>query len=324
MKYSIAFFSEIPFSPATKILREDQNMRTDLAWMCSLDTDCYTIDSNSIIYDKSTYDIAMVIVPKYNHGMQLMLSENFDTFKGRFKKVVWVQEGPADLIHDFEVKYQFLYLELLKKFDLLLCHSNKHLDYFNFLSGGVKTDIIPTLMITDLIKDLHKPKELKSNKKIKVLVSGNIGNWYHALDSYIIIKELSKRHDIAPYCVSMGRKHPTEQFYTNYKYLPYVNWKSWMQLLNNMDIGLNITRRTGAETFNLNCMYLGIPVLKLDNLENNKKIEYSQFEPAFDFIINNYDMVSNSLIKDYDVFYNEDVFLYKMKHVFSELFDDKN
>ena len=30
MDYSIAFFSETPFNPATKILRSNKNMRTDL------------------------------------------------------------------------------------------------------------------------------------------------------------------------------------------------------------------------------------------------------------------------------------------------------
>ena len=43
----IAFFTESPFNG--KVPRNDKNIRTDLAWMCSLDATHYPIDSIHMI-----------------------------------------------------------------------------------------------------------------------------------------------------------------------------------------------------------------------------------------------------------------------------------
>ncbi|MCF7795957.1 hypothetical protein K9M42_02590 [Patescibacteria group bacterium] len=310
MKYSIAFFSETNFSPKTRIPRNHENMRTDLAWMCILEADCYNINFETVVKDKSVYDLIMVIVPKYNKQMQLLLLENIESLKKRCKKICWVQEGPSDLIHDFNIKEQFQYLELLKKFDALFCHNHESKQYFKFLSNGIPTYIINTTMVADLINTMHIPKKLNKEKSIKVIVSGNIGNWYHALDSYVIIKQLKKEYNIQPFCVSMGRKDPSEQFYTGYKYIPYTNWYNWMRLLNNMDIGINMTRRVGAESFNINCEFLGIPVVKRNSMTHYK---YTTF---FKMIYDNYDLDSKRAIDVYDYFYSEERFKENMNRCF--------
>ncbi len=309
MNYSIAFFSEIQFTPKTKISRTHKNLRTDLSWMVSLDAVCHTINFDSIVTDPAKYDIAMVIIPKYRPDMQQLLLENIDNMKKRFKKVICIQEGPADLIHDFETAQQFAYLKLLKKFDAMFCHNQKDKKYFQFLLNK-ECYVIPTLMIDNLIQDLHKPKILDKNKKIKIMISGNIGNWYHALDSYVAVEELKKEYDIDAYCVTMGRKSKDEQNFTNYRYVPYVDWSSWMRLLSNMDFGINATRRTGAETFNLNCKYLGIPTFSRFNLYPDINVDYRD---EFKYIINNYEQLSEREIIDYDDNYSEEWFLVSME-----------
>ena len=112
----------------------------------------------------------------------------------------------------------------------------------------------------------------------------------------------------------MGRKQPAEQFYTKYKYIPYVDWVSWMKLLNNMDVGINVTRRTGAETFNLNCQYLGIPLLDTEDIKDG----FGAYDKLW-LLLEDYERESKEQIEQFDRFETEEYFLKRMNNMFKEI-----
>ena len=59
----IAFFTEGGYEG--KVSRSNLNMRTDLAWICSLQADHYNISRLSQI-KSDEYDLGIVILPKLN------------------------------------------------------------------------------------------------------------------------------------------------------------------------------------------------------------------------------------------------------------------
>ena len=84
--------------------------------------------------------------------------------------------------------------------------------YFKGLVGEDKwVEDIPSLMITDLIKDVEfQPKEEK------VVIGGNFCRWYGGFDSYICARDL----DIPIWAPSMGRKIKNEELIEDINYFP--------------------------------------------------------------------------------------------------------
>ena len=62
----IAFFSEGQYQG--KVSRTNFNMRTDLAWICSLDAEHYNIHHNNLNIE---YDLGIIIIPKKNPTFNL-------------------------------------------------------------------------------------------------------------------------------------------------------------------------------------------------------------------------------------------------------------
>ena len=61
----IAFFTEGGYQG--KISRDNPNMRTDLAWICSLNADHWNINS----LPNQQYDLGIIIIPKNNPQFDL-------------------------------------------------------------------------------------------------------------------------------------------------------------------------------------------------------------------------------------------------------------
>ena len=87
-------------------------------------------------------------------------------------------------------------------------------------------------------------------------------SWYGGFDSMIIAQEF----DQPIYAPSMGRKNPREHE-LDINHLPYMEWSSWIQQLNNFKYAIHLMRTHAAGTFALNCAFLGIPCIGYEGLD---------------------------------------------------------
>ena len=96
----IAFFTEGNYQG--KVPRDHSNMRTELAWMCTLNADHYNINQPP----NQQYDLGIIIIPKNNPQFDI------NKLKQYCNKVAVMQEGPnwyCKIIH-YSNKYGILIL----------------------------------------------------------------------------------------------------------------------------------------------------------------------------------------------------------------------
>ena len=242
----IAFFTEMNFYG--KVSRTHSNMRTEFAWMCTLNADHYNL--NQIPINK--YDLGIVIIPKKNTNF------NIDNLKLNCNKVAVMQEGPNWYWQDYLLDEQISYFNTLASADIIYVHNESDRKYYKGLINHPDVRLMPSLIIEDAIGNLQKVI------REGVIIGGNFVSWYGGFDSYIIAKELG---DVV-YAPSMGRRQPLEEHFINH--LPYLNWKEWIHKLNEFKYGVHLMRTHAAGTFALNCSYLGIPCIGYYGLDTQQ------------------------------------------------------
>ena len=245
----IAFFTEMGFNG--KIPRTHDNMRTEFAWMCTLNADHYSIAQIPV----DRYDLGIVIIPKKNPDF------NIDDLKLSCDKVAVMQEGPNWLWQDYDLAKQIWYFNTLTSADIIFTHNESDRKYYQGLTAHPDVRVLPSLMIEDSIGEL-KQKERKG-----VIIGGNFVSWYGGFDSFIIAQEFDNGIVYAP---SMGRKQQGEEQLI--KHLPYLNWKEWIHELNKFKYGVHLMRTHAAGTFALNCASLKIPCIGYRGLDTQTNL----------------------------------------------------
>ena len=240
----IAFFTEGNYQG--KVSRDNPNMRTDLAWICSLEADHWNINQPP----NQQYDLGIVIIPKKNPQFDL------NKIKQYCNKVAVMQEGPNWYWQDYPLQQQIWYYNTIQEADFMFVHNTSDKRYYEGLTGK-ECKILPSLMIEDSIKDLPQVERKDA------IIGGNFCSWYGGFDSYIIAQEA----DCPIYIPSMGRKIEGEEQMPNLNHLPYMNWVEWIKTLNNFKYGIHLMRTHAAGTFALNCAYLGIPCIGYEGLD---------------------------------------------------------
>ena len=243
----IAFFTEGQYQG--KVNRNNPNMRTDLAWICSLKADHWNINQPP----NQKYDLGIVIIPKKNPQFDL------NKIKQYCDKVAVMQEGPNWYWQDYPLKQQIWYYNTIQEADLMYVHNESDKEYYKGLTGK-KCKILPSLMIEDSIKNLPQVE------RKDIIIGGNFCSWYGGFDSYVIAQEA----DCPIYIPSMGRKIEGEEQMPNLNHLPYMNWVEWIKTLNNFKYGVHLMRTHAAGTFALNCAYLGIPCIGYEGLDTQE------------------------------------------------------
>lgn len=243
----IAFFTEGQYQG--KISRSNPNMRTDLAWICSLEADHWNINQPP----NQQYDLGIVIIPKKNPQFDL------NKIKQYCNKVAVMQEGPNWYWQDYPLQQQIWYFNTIQEADFMFVHNTSDIRYYEGLTGK-ECKILPSLMIEDLIKDLPQVE------RKDIIIGGNFCSWYGGFDSYIVAQEA----DCPIYIPSMGRKIEGEEQMPNLNHLPYMNWVEWIKTLNNFKYGVHLMRTHAAGTFALNCAYLGIPCIGYEGLDTQE------------------------------------------------------
>ena len=246
-RMGIAFFTEMGFTG--KIPRTHNNMRTEFAWMCALQADHWNIQANP---DKK-YDLGIVIIPKKNPGSDI------NSIKKHCDKVAVMQEGPNWNWQDYSLENQIWYYNTLCEADIIYTHNKSDQKYYKGLTNHPDVRVLPSLMIEDSIpKNIDCPRE-------GVMIGGNMTSWYGGFDSMVVAQEFEEKI----YAPSMGRKINREEE-LDITHLPYMNWSTWIQQLNNHKYAVHLMRTHAAGTFALNCAYLGIPCIGYEGLDTQE------------------------------------------------------
>ena len=243
----IAFFTEGQYQG--KVNRNNLNMRTDLAWICSLEADHWNINQPP----NQQYDLGVVIIPKKNPQFDL------NKIKQYCNRTAVMQEGPNWFWQDYPLNQQIWYFNTIQEADFMFVHNESDKRYYEGLTDK-ECKILPSLMIEDSIKDLPQVE------RKDIIIGGNFCSWYGGFDSYIAAQEA----DCPIYIPSMGRKIEGEEQMPNLNHLPYMNWVEWIKTLNNFKYGVHLMRTHAAGTFALNCAYLGIPCIGYEGLDTQE------------------------------------------------------
>jgi hypothetical protein len=294
----IAFFTEGGYQG--KVDRNNQNMRTDLAWICALDAEHYNIHGGNI---DGEYDLGVIIIPKKNPNF------NLDRIKNSCKRVASMQEGPHWYFQDYSLEQQIWFFNILMEMDFLFVHNEIDKKYFEGLTEK-ECKVLPSLMIEDSLKDI--PKMVGNG----AMIGGNFCHWYGGFDSYMVAQEFEEQI----YAPSMGRKITGEEQMDGLIHLPYMNWVNWIAELSKRKYGVHLMRTHAAGTFALNCAYLGIPCIGYEGLDTQEVchpdctvelgniIQAKQIAKKLRNDEKFYLYCSNKAKEKYEVFYQEEVF----------------
>ena len=100
------------------------------------------------------------------------------------------------------------------------------------------------------------------------IIGGNMVSWYGGFDSYIVAREIGN----PIYAPSMGRKQQQEDLIEDINYLPYMNWREWIDNLSQYNIGIHLMRTHAACTFAMNCGFHGIPCIGYKGLDTQETL----------------------------------------------------
>ena len=242
----VAFFSETGNNQ--KYPRDFPNARTEVAWCLALDAPMCSLN----VSPREHFDLGIVIIPKTNPNVSL------DFIRKSCDRVAVMQEGPHWYFQDYDVEKQFKYYNLLMDADLVYCHNESDVNYYLGL-GCKDVRVMRSLMITD---DLIPRNEWGD----ATMVGGNFVSWYGGFDSYMVAREIGDPIS-AP---SMGRKQDQEDLIEDVNYLPYLNWREWINCLSQYNIGVHLMRTHAAGTFAMNCAFHGIPCIGYRGLDTQE------------------------------------------------------
>ena len=68
----------------------------------------------------------------------------------------------------------------------------------------------------------------------------------------------------------MGRKQDQEDMIEDIKYLPYMNWREWINHIGQYKVGVHLMRTHAAGTFSMNLSWHGTPVIGYEGLDTQE------------------------------------------------------
>ena len=235
----VVFFSESGL--VGKAPRNHPNARNDIAWSVMMNADWCPYGKTPTEH----YDLGVVTIPKTKPDL------NVNSFRQYCDKVVVMQEGPHWYFQDYSVQQQFQFVQNLRNADWVWCHNKSDVGYYEGL-GCEDVRIMRTLMIPEGL-----PAKGYSKDKSGVILGGNFTSWYSGLDSYLIAQAVNDKITN----VSMGRKQQQEDLIEDITYLPYMNWREWINECSKYKVGIHMMRTHAAGTFSMNLSYHSTPCL---------------------------------------------------------------
>lgn len=258
----IAFLTEMQF--IGKIPPNEPNMRTEFAWMHTLDAEHRYIHHYQEVKD---YDHIFIIFPKgktflsaegsklvnsINPVSELLRRDIITVLRNNNnKKIHYVQEGPHWWYNDYEVIDQVYFYNLLASCDSIFAHNESDTRYYKGMFPGKSVNVIPSLMIESSVGFVSVIKE------DKVIIGGNFARWYGGFESY----NVARNFNIPIWAQTSHATRTEEALVDSIKHLPRMVWKDWITALSEFKYGVHLMPTVAAGTFSLNCAYLGIPCI---------------------------------------------------------------
>ena len=286
----VAFLSETQYVGKWPV--DFPNARTEVAWQIALDADHYNIHLFGSSKNLVDYDVVFIIFPKgktflssegsrlvdgVNPVSELLTQPIVEKLKERGnKKVYYIQEGPHWWWNDYEIVDQINFYNFLSQTDGIFAHNTSDVSYYKGMFKGKKVEVIHSLMIEDMIKDIQPQTESK------VLIGGNFARWYGGFESYIVASGFS----VPIWTQDSHAKREYEGSLENLNHFPRMVWVDWMKEVSKFKYGVHLMPTVAAGTFSLNCSYFGIPVIgneKVDTqqlLQPNLSVDVSNIETA--------------------------------------------
>ena len=296
----VGFFSEASYEG--KVPRNHYNMRTDVAWVCALEAYHCPIPMIDTI-ENNSFDVGVMILPK--NRKPLLDYPLLEHYRRVCKKVTVMQESYYNYWQDSSIAEQIWYFNFLAEMDLIFCHNDVDLKYYNGLTN-VRTELLPTVMITDNITPRNEWGD-------GVIIGGNWVKDYGGFDSYQVALEITD--DIT--AITTGRMKSEEK--NLFKHLDWMPWSEWIKTLSQYNIGIQLGT-AAAGTFNLNCSYHGIPCIAYSN-SNTQRILHPKTTVELGDIVGAkeiarklkdkdfYDECMKETTKNYEKYYSEEKFL---------------
>ncbi len=257
----VAFLTEMEFEG--KISDDHPNMRTEFAWMNALDADHSCIHNFKNIKNQ---DHVFIIIPKgevFLNAVGVKLSDKINpisklleldivpTLKSHNNKVHYIQEGPSWLFNDYEISDQLNFYNTLSECDSIFAHNKHDAKFYQGLFPSKLINVMPTLLIEDLIKNIIPQTE------DKVIVGGNFARWYGGFQGYLVANEFN----IPIWTQESHARRENERDIADLNHLPRLTWIEWMNTLSTFKYAVHLMPTVAAGTFSLNCAYFGIPCI---------------------------------------------------------------
>ena len=296
----IGFFSEAGYEG--KVPRNHPNMRTDVAWVCALEAYHCPIPMIDTI-ENNSFDVGVMILPK--NRKPLLDYPLLEHYRRVCKKVTVMQESYYNYWQDSSIAEQIWYFNFLAEMDLIFCHNDVDLKYYNGLTN-VRTELLPTVMITDNITPRNEWGD-------GVIIGGNWVKDYGGFDSYQVALEITD--DIT--AITTGRMKSEEK--NLFKHLDWMPWSEWIKTLSQYEVGVQLGTAS-AGTFNLNCSFHGIPCIGYSDVNTQKilhpltTVEVGEIDKAKEIARKLkdktfYDKCMKETQKNYEKYYSETKFL---------------
>jgi len=257
----ITFLTEMNFEG--KISQDHPNMRTEFAWMNALGATHSCIYNFQNIKDQ---DHIFIIIPKGevflnavgvklvnkpNPISELLKTKIVPILKSNNNKVHYIQEGPSWLFNDYGIIDQINFYNILSECDSIFAHNKHDVKFYQGLFPTKKINIMPTLLIENLIKNILPKAE------DKVIIGGNFARWYGGFQGYLAADEFK----VDKWTQDSHAKRENEGDLTDLYHLQRMPWIDWMKTLSTFKYAIHLMPTIAAGTFSLNCAYFGIPCI---------------------------------------------------------------
>ena len=266
----IAFLTEIGFEGI--IPPNHSNMRVEFAWMCALKANHFNIHEFNKV---KGYDHVFLILPKgklnlsadgskineqLNPISSLLNSNITNILKTQNKKIHYIQEGPSWWFNDYEIIDQFNFYNILSECDSIFAHNEYDIKFYKGLFPDKQINIMPTLLIEELLKDI------KPNPEEKVIIGGNFARWYGGFQSYLVSDEFK----VEKWTQESHAKRENEDQIPDLNHLSRLTWIEWMKTLSTFKYAVHLMPTIAAGTFSLNCAYFGIPCIGNERVDTQR------------------------------------------------------
>ena len=251
--YRVGFFTEGNWEG--KVDRKNHpNLRTDSSWIAAIDATHHPLPKLSQLPD-DLYDIGIMIIPK--NRKEMIKRPILENYKRVCKKVTVMQESYYNYWQNSPIDEQIWYFNILTEMDLIFCHNRVDLKYYSGLTG-VRTELMPTLMLTDGLVPRHEDGG-------GVIIGGNWVKDYGGFDSYQVALEITD--DITAITTGRMKQEETQIL----KHITWLMWKEWINVLSQFHVGVQLGTAAAGQ-FQLNCSFHGIPCIGYSNLNTQSML----------------------------------------------------